>query len=119
MAGRYRNVKIEMDGFVFDSKGEAGRYVELLAKLTRGEISNLEVHPTFELVIGVFRIGRYTADFRYRVVATGDVVVEDYKSRATMTRDYALRKKLMKALHGINVVEVGLPARKKRGKKSG
>jgi hypothetical protein len=34
------------------------------------------------------------------------LVVEDVKSKPTMTRDYLLKKRLMKALHGITIVEI-------------
>ena len=44
------------------------------------------------MVNGV-KIGRYTADFRYK--KGSDVIVEDVKSRATKTRDYVLRKKIL------------------------
>jgi hypothetical protein len=44
------------------------------------------------MVNGV-KIGRYTADFRYS--KGEEVVVEDVKSKATKTRDYVLRKKIL------------------------
>jgi len=40
------------------------------------------------------------------VVATGEVVVEDVKSPATKTAVYCLKKKLIKALYDIEIVEV-------------
>ena len=57
------------------------------------EISDLEVHPKFDLMVNGVKIGRYTADFRYK--KGSDVIVEDVKSRATKTRDYVLRKKIL------------------------
>ena len=44
------------------------------------------------MVNGV-KIGRYTADFRYK--KGSETIVEDVKSKATKTRDYMLRKKIL------------------------
>jgi hypothetical protein len=40
------------------------------------------------------------------VVATGEQVTEDVKSKATKTAVYQLKKKLVKALYGVDIVEV-------------
>jgi hypothetical protein len=53
-----------------------------------------------------YQLGFYKADFRYEVIATGEVVVEDVKSTATKTAVYCLKKKLVKALYDIEIVEV-------------
>ena len=50
--------------------------------------------------------GRFTADFRYVVVATGEVVIEDTKSAPTKTTAYRLRKRLIEAIHGVTITEV-------------
>ena len=39
------------------------------------------------------KIGRYTADFRYK--RNGVTIIEDVKSKITKTRDYILRKKIL------------------------
>ena len=55
---------------------------------------------------------RYRADFTYRQrLMTREglswaLVVEDVKSRATRTKDYLLKRKLMKERFGIDIVEV-------------
>jgi|TARA_Y100000033_G_C2690223_1_gene83364 hypothetical protein len=67
--------------------------MELEILLRAREISDLEVHPKFDLMVNGVKIGRYTADFRYK--KGSDVIVEDVKSRATKTRDYVLRKKIL------------------------
>jgi hypothetical protein len=46
----------------------------------------------------------YTADFRYE--ESGEAIVEDVKSRPTMTQVYRLKKKLMKAIYDIDIKEV-------------
>ena len=67
--------------------------MELEILLRAREISDLEVHPKFDLMVNGVKIGRYTADFRYK--KGSDIIVEDVKSRATKTRDYVLRKKIL------------------------
>jgi hypothetical protein len=52
------------------------------------------------------KIGFYKADFRYEEVATSAVVVEDVKSPVTKTAVYRLKKKLVKALYGVEIIEV-------------
>ena len=69
-------------------------------------ISEIELQPRYNLVVNEQKIGFYKADFRYRVTETGAVVVEDVTSPATRTQVYRLKKKLVKALYNIDIVEV-------------
>ena len=103
MSGRnkYNARKVEIDGYIFDSKKEAKRYQELCLLERAGEIEIIEIHPRWKLVVNGVLIGRYTADFMYK--DNGKMVVEDVKG--VRTRDYVLRKKLMKALYGIEIKE--------------
>ena len=57
-------------------------------------IYDLETHPVFPLLVNGIKIGRYTADFKYKN-ANGEEVVEDVKSKITKPRDYMLRKKIL------------------------
>ena len=57
-------------------------------------IYDLETHPVFPLLVNGIKIGRYTADFKYKN-QDGEVVIEDVKSKITKTRDYMLRKKIL------------------------
>ncbi len=90
---KYNAIKQTYNGEIFDSKKELNRFMELEILLRAREISDLEVHPKFDLMVNGVKIGRYTADFRYK--KGSDVIVEDVKSRATKTRDYVLRKKIL------------------------
>ena len=90
---KYNAIKQTYNGEFFDSKKELNRFMELEILLRAREISDLEVHPKFDLMVNGVKIGRYTADFRYK--KGSDVIVEDVKSRATKTRDYVLRKKIL------------------------
>ena len=93
MRNKYNAIKCTHDGIKFDSKKELNRYLYLKLLLNNGKISNLEIHPRFDLIVNGIKIGRYTADFRYNI--KGEVIIEDVKSKATKTRDYILRKKIL------------------------
>lgn len=92
-----------LDGHRFDSQAEAGRYHELKLLSKQGLIKNLELQPRYDFVVNRVRIGFYKADFRY-VDAKGQTIVEDVKGYRTDV--YAIKAKLMKALHGIDVQEI-------------
>lgn len=123
---KYHNVRTQRtleDGSKvdFDSKKEARRYDELIAMLRAGEIRELKLQPQFTIQEAYttpegrrVRAIRYQADFSYeRPTApdcTGTVhwlpVVEDVKSRATKTRVYEIKKKLLQEKFGIEIREV-------------
>lgn len=95
----------------FASRKEAGRFDELSAMLQAGEIQDLKLQPSFTLreayttTEGVrVRAIRYQADFSYR--RDGALVVEDVKSRATKTRVYEMKKKLMREKFDIEIQEI-------------
>ena len=90
---KYNAIKQMYNGEIFDSKKELKRFMELEILLRAREIADLEIHPKFDLMVNGVKIGKYTADFRYK--KDNDIIVEDVKSRATKTRDYILRKKIL------------------------
>jgi hypothetical protein len=97
-----------MDGFTFDSGREVDRYLQLLMRQKMGEISGLKVHPRFQLKVNEGKVCTYVADFEYWVchsdIKGSCMVVEDAKGKRT--RDYIIKKKLMLAVHGIEIKEV-------------
>ena len=104
---KYRSEPVVIDGIAFDSKLEGRRYAELKLMLEAGLIADLEVHPpAYRLEVNGVLITKYTPDFRYVDVKTGRTVVEDTKSSATKTRAYVMRRKLVKAILGIEIREV-------------
>lgn len=108
-ASKYRNARTAIDGIKFASKKEAKRYAELKLRERAGEITQLRCHPRYELAIKGILICTYVADFAYvRLLppARGGqwVVVEDVKSDATKTAVFVIKSKLMKAIHGIDIV---------------
>ena len=105
MAGRFFNEPITVDGVRFASKAEARRYQELKILLQAGRIADLTLHPQWPLRVNDVYVGQYSADFQYR--EEGRTVVEDVKPLGgPVSRDYPLRVKLLKALYGIEVVEI-------------
>lgn len=94
-------------GIAFDSKREANHYAALLLRGQAGEIADLELQPTFPIVVNGIRVGKFTADFGYVELATGAVVTVDVKSTITrLDRAYRLRKKLVEAIYQIEITEV-------------
>jgi len=100
---KYRAVKTEVDGIIFDSKKEAARYKELILLKKSGVISHLELQPTYDCVVSGKKICRYRADFRY--FDKKGCVIEDVKGYKTPV--YKLKKKLVEALYpGVKIVEI-------------
>lgn len=118
-ANKYRARGVVADGIRFDSGKEARRYRDLTILQRIGAIAGLECHPEFRIdVVELFRVhavaphlpivacGVYTADFRYVLTSSGEVVIEDVKSDPTRTTAYRLRKRLVEAIYGITIREV-------------
>ncbi|CAB5220218.1 Protein of unknown function DUF1064 [uncultured Caudovirales phage] len=98
--------RTEFDGVSFASKAEAKRYAELSILQRAGQIENLKCQPKFPLTVEGVLVGSYIADFSYFLKGSTDLIVEDVKSPATKTALYRLKAKLVKAIHGITIVEV-------------
>lgn len=107
----------------FDSQKEARRYDELAALERAGKIRDLRMQVDFTLQEAYtdsegqrVRAIRYRADFTYRKIRDDPweeydgsfwtLVVEDVKSCATRTKEYAMKRKLMKERFNIDIQEV-------------
>lgn len=120
---KYRNEKTVVDGITFDSRKEAGYYKYLKGLEADGKIRDLRLQVKYELLPAIWRervkhlktkdkIERrcpqravyYIADFVYIDCETGKEEVVDVKGRRT--KEYILKKKMMFALKGIEIVEV-------------
>jgi Protein of unknown function (DUF1064) len=109
---KYGSKKVQIDGVTFDSRAEAKRYQDLLVLERAGIITELRLQPKFELAPSIKYTSssratpplRYFADFAY-VDQHGRRVVEDVKG-GPVTEGFRIKKHLMMALHGIEVVEV-------------
>jgi hypothetical protein len=86
---KYGNKKITIDNIVFDSQAEARRYGELRLLESAGAITNITVHPSYQLQDGFIYRGKkirsitYTADFTYWDNNINDIVIEDVKGVQT------------------------------------
>ncbi len=109
---KYRNVKVQADGHVFDSKHELLAWRDLQARQAAGEISELKHHPEpVELMcpkLGskvLIAVCRYEPDFEY--FEEGRYVIADAKSPATRKNAiYALKKKWLQLQEQIEIVEL-------------
>ena len=109
---KYHSKKIVVDGITFDSEREARRYGELMALRLAGEIRDLELQKSFELIpvqrdsAGrvIERAVRYKADFYYYDVRRRCFVVEDTKG--VRTDEYIIKRKLMLWVHKIKIKEI-------------
>lgn len=101
---KYRNIKTTVDGHVFASKKESLRYGELKLLEKAGLIHDLQLQPRFRIEVNGQKICVYVADFAY--MEHGKQVIEDVKSSATKTFVYKLKKKLLRAVYGIEITEI-------------
>lgn len=121
---KYGNKKKSIDGITFDSKREADVYLRLKDMEQRGLISDLQIHPKWELqpklteqvVVHLKTKDKvvertiqlpitYTADFAF---AQGEELrVVDVKiSKYMLPKEYVLKKKMMRYVHNIALIEV-------------
>ena len=131
---KYHNIPDSRNGaeceIKFKSRKEAQRYDELMLMLKAGQIKELKLQPQFTLQEAYttpegkrVRAIRYDADFSYYILQTElfvvdgggstkaedewKYVVEDVKGgKATQTRVYKIKKKLMQDRFGITVQEI-------------
>ena len=102
---KYGNVPVREGGAYFSSTGEFKRWCELKLLEKAGQIFDLKRQVPFDLTVNTVNICKYVADFTYRDhgIFGGALIVEDYKSAATKTPIFDIKRKLMMACHGIDV----------------
>lgn len=104
---KYGAKPCSVDGIYFRSQRQAKRYGELVLLERKGIIKGLKIdkrdpeHVRFPLEVNGFLICYYEADAVYE--ESGKLVVED--SKGVRTAGYKLKKKLMKAIYGIEILE--------------
>lgn len=97
---KYRNKRVNDPNYgKFDSQREHARWYKLKDLEKGGTIHSLERQPSFAIKLNNILICKYVADFIY--FENGKRIVED--SKGFETREFKLKKKLMKALYNIEV----------------
>jgi len=99
---KYGNERTTVDGITFASKKEARRYGELRMLERQKIISDLKLQRRFRLEVNGILIATYVADFDYGAGPDGHIV-EDCKGVRTPL--YRVKKKLMLALYGVEIIE--------------
>lgn len=107
---KYRNNKVVVDGFKFDSQREANRFCELKMLESLNVISDLQRQVPFTLIPTIKdesgkvleRAVIYKADFVYK--KGGKTIVEDVKG--FRTKEYILKRKLMLYKFKIKIREI-------------
>ena len=99
---KYRAVPTIVDNVRFASKKEARRYSDLKLLIHAKAIKDLVLQPKFVIDVDGVHVCTYIGDFQY--TEGNEVIVEDCKGFKTDV--YKLKKKLMKAIFGIDVKEV-------------
>jgi len=124
---KYNNKVVDLiSGERFDSKKEYARWCELKLMEQGGLIEKLERQVSFELIPAQYediemmnkngkkiikkklleRACSYLADFVYIDNENGKQVIEDTKSKATITPEYIIKRKLMLYKYGIKIKEM-------------
>lgn len=96
---KYKNVRVEVDGFKFDSKAEARYYGELKLRQIAGDIKYFLRQVPFHLPGNIV----YRCDFSV-FENNGDIRYIDVKG--VITDKYKMKKKLVEALYPIKIEEV-------------
>lgn len=110
-ASKYRSKRCECDGRTFASKRERDYYLVLKRRLADGEIKSFSCQYSFSLLpalkegqVVVYRLPlRYIADF---VVTYPDGRMEVVDVKGFKTDVYLIKKRLMRQLLGVEIVEV-------------
>lgn len=106
--GKFNAVIVNTEDGRFDSKMEYSRFLTLKLMERVGEITDLQRQIPYELVAGGIHISTYVADFVYKKQDV--IVVEDAKG--FRTPEYRLKRRLMKEILGIVILETGKPSKK-------
>ena len=108
---KYSNKRVTTDdGLTFDSRAEYRHWQHLCLLQRAGKIADLQRQVAFVLAPAVKLSGRtkpalrYIADFTYTDLETGQRVVADTKG--AITDVWRIKRHLMMAVHGIEVVEI-------------
>jgi Protein of unknown function (DUF1064) len=98
---KYHNTPVTVDGLNFDSIRESHRWAELKLLEQGGLIGRLQRQVKYPLHAGTKVIGHIIPDFVY--YEDDEIVVEDVKSKATITQLFRWKAKHFLAEYGIRI----------------
>lgn len=104
---KFGSKKYETMGITFDSVGEGHHYERLVLLQRAGDILTIKRQVEYDLIIKDldgkdFVLESYRADFVVEF-ANGDTEIQDYKG--FRTKEYIRKKKWMKRVLGLDIVE--------------
>jgi hypothetical protein len=107
-SSKFNNIKVEIDGYIFDSKKEAEFYGALKIKKQAGLIKDFQMQVKYDIVVNTIHIANYFLDF---LIVNLDDSIDyiDIKGKDPRTNKYiktgvfALKKKLVEAIYNIKI----------------
>jgi hypothetical protein len=90
--------KISYQGYRFNNEMEYRKYLGIMELIKVGRLKDLEVHPTFELVVNGYEIGSYTPSFTFY-----DPVKDQKRVVHVGLPSNEIKAKLFHALYGVAV----------------
>ena len=98
---KYGNRKVTIDGVQFDSVAESKFYSVLKLREKAGEVYEVELQKPYALTVNGQLVCTYKCDFAFYDALVKRNRVVDVKG--VQTKDFIIKKKLMRAVHGIDV----------------
>lgn len=107
-SSKFGNVKIELDGHVFDSIKESQFYGSLKIKKKAGLIKDFKMQVKYDIIVNNIHIAKYFLDFLVEynngTIDYIDIKGKDKKTdKFIKTGVFALKKRLVEAIYGIKI----------------
>lgn len=107
---KYGSQRTEYNGMMFDSKKEADFAKNLESRKHAHELNERVVRVEYQVPYPITAknkiVSHYFADFRITYADLHQEVVDVKGGSATKTALYRLKKKLVEALHSIEIIEI-------------
>lgn len=95
---KYKNVKTEYNGILYDSGKEASRAKDLDLLVKSGKIKDLQRQINIPLIVNGVKVASYKPDFVYFDNETKENIIEDVKSDFTKKISlFRLKQKILEA----------------------
>jgi len=98
---KYGAKKVTIDGIRFDSIAESRFYSTLKLREQAGEVYEVQMQTPYALTVNGQLVCTYKPDFCFYDATLKRQRVVDVKG--VQTKDFIIKKKLMRAVHGIEV----------------